>query len=96
MESQARAEKITQETKAIPVELEIDQINAATKNLKAGDADDKEFERRLKVTDRLLKERKQNQAAAVSAVQADTNRAKAQVNEILTEVRQQPTENRPN
>jgi len=96
VESQARAEKITQETKAIPVELEIDQINAATKNLKAGDADDKEFERRLKVTDRLLKERKQNQDAAVRADQADTNRAKAQVNEILTEVRQQPTENRPN
>ena len=85
MESQARAEKITQETKAIPVELEIDQINAATKNLKAGDADDKEFERRLKVTDRLLKERKQNQDAAIRADQADTNRA-----------RQQPTENLPN
>ena len=96
MESQARAEKITQETKAIPVELEIDQINAATKNLQAGDADDKEFERRLKVTDRLLKERKQNQEAAIRASQEDTNRAKAQVNEILTEVRQQPTENRPN
>tara|TARA_R100000808_G_scaffold6245_2_gene18689 strand:- start:970 stop:2964 length:1995 start_codon:yes stop_codon:yes gene_type:complete len=96
MESQARAEKITQETKAIPVELEIDQINAATKNIKAGDADDKEFERRLKVTDRLLKEKKQNQEAAIRASQEDTNRAKAQINEILTEVRQQPTENRPN
>ena len=70
--------------------------NAATKNLQAGDADDKEFERRLKVTDRLLKERKQNQEAAIRASQEDTNRAKAQVNEILTEVRQQPTENRPN
>ena len=96
MESQARSEKITQETKAIPVELEIDQINAATKNLKAGDADDKEFERRMKVTDKLLQERKLNLDAAVRADQADTNRAKAQVNEILTEVRQQPTENLPN
>ena len=85
MESQARAEKITQETKAIPVELEIDQINAATKNLKAGDADDKEFERRMKVTDKLLQERKLNLDAAIRADQADTNRA-----------RQQPTENLPN
>ena len=85
MESQARAEKITQETKAIPVELEIDQINAATKTLKAGDADDKEFERRMKVTDKLLQERKLNLDAAIRADQADTNRA-----------RQQPTENLPN
>ena len=85
MESQARAEKIAQETKAIPVELEIDQINAATKNLKAGDADDKEFERRMKVTDKLLQERKLNLDAAIRADQADTNRAK-----------QQPTENLPN
>ena len=85
MESKSRAEKITQETKAIPVELEIDQINAATKNLKAGDADDKEFERRMKVTDKLLQERKLNLDAAIRADQADTNRAK-----------QQPTENLPN
>ena len=85
MESQARAEKITQETKAIPVELEIDQINAATKNLKAGDADDKEFERRMKVTDKLLQERKLNLDAAIRADTADTNRAK-----------QQPAENLPN
>ena len=85
VESQARAEKIAQETKAIPVELEIDQINAATKNLKAGDADDKEFERRMKVTDKLLQERKLNLDAAIRADTADTNRA-----------RQQPTENLPN
>ena len=84
-ESYARAEKIAQETKAIPVELEIDQINAATKNLKAGDADDKEFERRMKVTDKLLQERKLNLDAAIRADQADTNRA-----------RQQPAENLPN
>ncbi|MEK9696725.1 MAG: hypothetical protein VW270_13270, partial [Candidatus Poseidoniales archaeon] len=58
--SQARANKIVQETKAIPVELEIEQINAATKNLKAGNEDDKEFERRMKVTDKLLEERRLN------------------------------------
>ena len=56
-ESQARAAKLAVETQIAPQELEIDRIEAATRNLKAGDADDKEFERRLKVTDRLLKER---------------------------------------
>jgi len=56
-ESQARATKIAIEAEIAPQELEIDRINAVTKNLKEGDADDKEFERRLKVADRLLKER---------------------------------------
>ncbi|MAO21422.1 MAG: hypothetical protein CMJ25_11790 [Phycisphaerae bacterium] len=59
-ESQARAAKIAAETKAIPVELEIDQIKAVTSNLAAGDADDKEFERRLKVADAALKEKRLN------------------------------------
>ena len=60
VESQARARKLEAETRAIPVELETDQINAATKNLAVGDADDKEFERRMKVTDRLLREKQLN------------------------------------
>jgi len=59
-ESQARAAKIAAETKAIPVELEIDQIKAVTSNLAVGDADDKEFERRLKIADAQLKEKKLN------------------------------------
>lgn len=59
-ESQARAAKIAAETKAIPVELEIDQIKAVTSNLSVGDADDKEFERRLKIADAQLKEKKLN------------------------------------
>ena len=56
-ESQARAQKITAEAQAIPMELEIDRIKAATVNLQAGSADDKEFERRLKISEQLLKER---------------------------------------
>ncbi len=56
-ESQARAAKISVEAQIAPQELEIDRIEAVTRNLQAGDADDKEFERRLKVADRLLKER---------------------------------------
>ena len=56
-ESQARATKLIAEAQAVPVELEIDRINAVTRNLREGDAEDKEFERRLKVADALLKEK---------------------------------------
>ena len=56
-ESQARAQKIAAETQAIPVELENDRLKALSTNLKAGDQDDKEFERRIKVANTLLKER---------------------------------------
>ena len=56
-ESAARAQKLAVEAGAIPQELEIDRIKAATTNLKSGDADDKEFEKRLKISEQLLKER---------------------------------------
>ena len=56
-ESQARAQKLAVEAQAIPEELQIDRIKAATTNLKAGDADDKEFEKRLKISEQLIKER---------------------------------------
>ena len=56
-ESQARAAKLAAEAAVVPQELEIDKINAITRNLKEGDAEDKEFERRMKVADTLLKEK---------------------------------------
>ena len=56
-ESQARAAKLAAEAQAVPQELEIDKINAVTRNLREGDAEDKEFERRMKVADTLLKEK---------------------------------------
>lgn len=68
-ESTARAEKIAQETKAIPVELENDRIKAIATNLKAGTEDDKEFERRMKVTDKLLEERRLNLETAKTLTQ---------------------------
>lgn len=68
-ESAARAEKIAQETKAIPVELENDRIKAVATNLKAGNEDDKEFERRMKVTDKLLEERRLNLETAKTLTQ---------------------------
>ena len=56
-ESSARAQKLAAEAAVVPQEIEIDTINAITKNLRDGNQDDKEVERRLKVADRLLKER---------------------------------------
>jgi hypothetical protein len=56
-ESQARAQKLTVESQAIPVELENARLKAVTTNLQAGNQDDKEFERRIKVANTLLKER---------------------------------------
>ena len=56
-ESQARANKISVEAQLAPIETEIDRVKAITTNLRDGNEDDREFERRLKVADRLLKER---------------------------------------
>ena len=56
-ESSARAAKLAAEAQAVPMELEIDRINAVTRNLREGDQEDKEFERRMRVADTLLKER---------------------------------------
>ena len=56
-ESKARAMKLGVEAGSIPEEVNIDLINAITRNLKEGDAEDKEFERRFKVANTLLKER---------------------------------------
>ena len=56
-ESSARAQKIAVETQLAPQELRIDQIKAVTANLKAGDQEDKEFERRMKIAQTFLKEK---------------------------------------
>ena len=55
-ESSARAVKLAIEADAVPKELEISRINAVTRNLQEGDSDDKEFERRMRVADTLLKQ----------------------------------------
>ena len=56
-ESSARAQKLAAEAAVVPQELEIDRINAVTRNLREGNEDDKEFERRMKIADTLLKEK---------------------------------------
>ena len=56
-ESSARANKYGIEAQYIPMEMEIDKIEAVTRNLDAGDGDDKEFERRMRVAELTLKEK---------------------------------------
>jgi len=56
-ESAARAQKLAAEAAVVPQELEIDRINAITRNLREGNQDDKEFERRMQIADRLIKEK---------------------------------------
>jgi len=56
-ESQSRATKLLAEAMAVPQELEIDKIEAITRNLREGNEDDREFERRMRVADALLKEK---------------------------------------
>tara|TARA_R100000951_G_scaffold68465_1_gene57769 strand:+ start:2100 stop:4151 length:2052 start_codon:yes stop_codon:yes gene_type:complete len=56
-ESEARAIKLMVEAQAVPMELELDKIKAVTTNLDDGVEDDKEFQRRLAIADRVLKER---------------------------------------
>lgn len=57
LESQSRAGKLQAETQAVPVRLENDRIRAISSNLQVGDQDDKEFERRAKLAELVLKER---------------------------------------
>ncbi len=56
-ESQSRAAKLQAETQAVPVRLENDRIRAISSNLQVGNQDDKEFERRAKLAELVLKER---------------------------------------
>ena len=56
-ESMARAQKYAIEAQMLPEELEIDKLKAITTNIRQGEEDDREFERRLKVADRILKEK---------------------------------------
>jgi len=76
-ESSARATKLAAEAQAVPVELEIDRINAVTRNLKEGDAEDREFERRMKLAETLIKEREME-----SKVNVDRPRVTNDISEV--------------
>ncbi len=79
VESQARAQKYLTDAQAVPQELEIDRIRAVSANLNVGDADDKEFEKRLKISEQLLKERevavKENQQGKTNGNTAQPQRS---------------------
>ena len=79
VESQARAQKLLTDAQAVPEELEIDRIKAISTNLNVGDADDKEFEKRLKISEQLLKERevavKENQQGKTNGNTAQPQRS---------------------
>jgi len=79
LESQARAQKYLTDAQAVPQELEIDRIRAISANLNVGDADDKEFEKRLKISEQLLKERevavKENQQGKTNGNTAQPQRS---------------------
>ena len=59
-ESMHRGHKLHAESLAVPQETEIARIKAVTTNLHDGENDDREFERRLKVADRMLKDKEIN------------------------------------
>lgn len=72
---QARAQKVQVETQLYPQEVEIQKIKALTVNIRKGEADDSEFERRLKIADLRLKEKDLNIKAAAVANQARNQRS---------------------
>jgi hypothetical protein len=84
-ESQARATKLSVEAQAVPEELEIEKINAITRNLKEGDADDKEFERRMRVAEAMLKEREVATKEKMSNQQETRNNETRQAEQMLME-----------
>ena len=59
-EANARAQKYARETEFTAYDAETDRIKAVTTNLQAGTEDDKEFERRLKAAQVLIKEKEVN------------------------------------
>ena len=63
-EAQARAEKYKVETQFTSFDSETDRIKAIATQLKDGDTDEKEFERRFKIAQLLLKEKEINNKQA--------------------------------
>ena len=56
-ESQARVAKISTETELLPMEAETARLKVLTTNIQEGDEDEKEFVKRAKVAELVLKER---------------------------------------
>ena len=63
-EAQARAQKYMAETQTEQYNAETQRIKAVSTNLQQGDADDKEFEKRMRLAELTLKKQKQDADAA--------------------------------
>jgi hypothetical protein len=66
-EAQARAEKYKAEMGVIDYDSQTDRIKAVSTNLQQGDADDKEFQRRFKIAELMLKEKQMNKGEQQNA-----------------------------
>lgn len=68
-ESQSRAQKLSLEAQAVPAKVENDRIRAISANIKPGEQDDMEFQRRAKIAELVLKEREIASKEAIVAKQ---------------------------
>lgn len=68
-ESQNRAQKLSLEAQAVPAKVENDRIRAISANIKPGEQDDMEFQRRAKIAELVLKEREIASKEAIVAKQ---------------------------
>jgi formaldehyde-activating enzyme involved in methanogenesis len=83
-EAMARAQKYSVESQMLPQELEIDKLKAVTTNIREGENDDKEFERRLKIADMLLKEKQVSlQEQSMSAKKVENESSKAMEQQLM-------------
>ena len=73
MESEARVAKIQLETELLPMEAETDRLKVLTTNISDGDADEKEFTKRAKVAELVLKEREIESKEAIVNKQMQDN-----------------------
>jgi hypothetical protein len=73
-EAQARAQKYQTETGLVEYEAQTDRIKALSSNLEPGIEDDKEFERRARIAELILKEKELNQKAPTGVANANEQR----------------------
>ena len=94
-ESQARAEKYATESALAEYEAMTDRIKALSINIEAGDQDEKEFERRARVAELLLKEQQIKSTASRGVTNANTNGNATPTGPNQQPVRLPQQENRP-
>ena len=94
-ESQARAEKYATESALAEYEAMTDRIKALSINIEAGDQDEKEFERRARVAELLLKEQQIKSTASRGVTNANTNGNATPTGPNQQQVRLPQQENRP-